>query len=75
MRLTNANFDPCNSCKRLVARRLHGLQESKFAFVTSIEIIRSKPSNFSAHVSGDGDGRQPSDDRKWSASEMRGDLM
>ena len=31
---------------------LHELHESKFPFVTRIEFIRSKLSNFSAHVSG-----------------------
>ena len=52
MRVTNGNFDSCNSCKRLVPSRLHELYESKFPFVTRIEIIRSKLSNFSAHVYG-----------------------
>ena len=36
---TNGNFDSCNSCKR-------------FPFVSRIKFIRSKPSNFSAHVYG-----------------------
>ena len=45
-------FDSCNSCKRLVPSRLHELQESKFPFVSRIAFIRSKLSNFSAHVSG-----------------------
>ena len=52
MRETNGNFDSCNSCKRLVPSRLHELHESKFPFVSRIEFIRSKHSNFSAHVSG-----------------------
>ena len=46
------NFDSCNSCKRLVPSRLHELLESKFPFVSRIEFIRSKLSNFSAHVYG-----------------------
>ena len=41
----------CNSCKRLGTSRLHELHESKFPFVSRIEFIRSKLSNFSAHVS------------------------
>ena len=47
-------FDTCNKRKfrRLVPSRLHKLHESKFPFVTRIEFIRSKLSNFSAHVSG-----------------------
>ena len=49
---TSGNFDSCNSCKRLGTSRLHELHESKFAFVSRIEFIRSKLSNFSAHVSG-----------------------
>ena len=52
MRETNRNFDSCNSCKRLVPSRLHELHESKFPFVSRIEFIRSKLSNFSAHVYG-----------------------
>ena len=36
-------------CKRLVPSRLHDL---KHPFVSRIELIRSKFSNFSAHVSG-----------------------
>ena len=52
MRETNGNFDSCNSCKRLGTSRLHELHESKFPFVSRIEFIRSKLSNFSAHVSG-----------------------
>ena len=43
---------PCNSCKWLVPSRLHELHESKFPFVSRIEFIRSKLSNFSAHVYG-----------------------
>ena len=54
MRETNGNFDSCNSCKRLVPSRLHELLESKFPFATRIEFIRSKLSNFSAHVNGAG---------------------
>ena len=50
MRETNGNFDSCNSCKRLGTSRLHELHESKFPFVSRIEFIRSKLSNFSAHV-------------------------
>ena len=52
MRETNGNFDTCNSCKRLVPSRLHELHESKFPLVSRIEFIRSKLSNFSAHVYG-----------------------
>ena len=52
IRETNGNFDSCNPCKRLVPSRLHELHESKFPFVSRIEFIRSKLSNFSAHVSG-----------------------
>ena len=52
IRETNENFDSCNSCKRLGTSRLHELRESKFSFVSRIEFIRSKISNFSAHVSG-----------------------
>ena len=46
IRETNGNFDSCNSCKRLVPSRLHELHESKFPFVSHIEFIRSKFSNF-----------------------------
>ena len=52
MRETNGNFDSCNSCKRLGTSRLHESHESKFPFVSRIEFIRSKLSNFSAHVYG-----------------------
>ena len=52
MRETNESFDSCKSCKRLVPTRLHDLHESKLSFVSRIEFIRSKLSNFSAHVSG-----------------------
>ena len=52
IRETNGNFDSCNSCKRLGTSRLHELHESKFPLVSRIEFIRSKLSNFSAHVSG-----------------------
>ena len=52
IRETNGNFDSCNSCKRLGTSRLHVLHESKFPFVLRIEFIRSRLSNFSAHVSG-----------------------
>ena len=52
IRETNGNFDSCNSCKRLVLSRLHELHETKFPFVSRIEFIRSKLSDFSAHVSG-----------------------
>ena len=44
----------------MVPSRLHELHESIFPFVSRIEFIRSKLSNFSAHVSGvnnDGCGR------------------
>ena len=54
MREINGNFDSCNSCKRLAPSRLHELHESKFPFVLRIEFIRSKLSNFSAHVYGAG---------------------
>ena len=50
--VTNGNFNSCNSCKRLGTSRLHELHESKFPFVSRIEFIRSKLSNFSAHVYG-----------------------
>ena len=36
----------CNSCKRLVPSRLHELHESKFPFVSRIEFIRWKLSDF-----------------------------
>ena len=36
----------------MVFSRLHELRESKFAFVSRIEFIRSKLSNFSPHVPG-----------------------
>ena len=52
MRKTNENDDSCYSCKRLRTSCLHELHESKFSFVFRIEFIRSKLSNFSAHVSG-----------------------
>ena len=52
IRETNVNFDSCNSCKQLGTSRLHELHESKFPFVSRIEFIRSKLSNFSAHVYG-----------------------
>ena len=52
IRETNGNFDSCISCKRLGTSRLHDLHESKFPFVSRIEFIRSKLSNFSAHVYG-----------------------
>ena len=52
IRETNGNFDSCNSCKRLGTSRLHELHDSKFPFVSRIEFIRSKLSNFSAHVYG-----------------------
>ena len=51
IRVTNEIFDSCNSCKRLGTSLLHELNESKFPFVTLIEFIRSKLSDFSAHVS------------------------
>ena len=41
-----------NSCERLGTTRSHELHESKFPFVSRIEFIRSKLSNFSAHVYG-----------------------
>ena len=56
IRETNGNFDSCKSCKRLGTSRLYELHESKFPFVSRIEFIRSKLSNFSAHVSGVSDG-------------------
>ena len=46
IRVTNGNFDSCNSCKQLVPSRLHELHESKVSFVTHVEFIRSKLSNF-----------------------------
>ena len=49
---TNGNFDSCNSCNLLGTSRLHELHESKFPFVSRIEFIRSKLSNFSDHVYG-----------------------
>ena len=52
IRETNRNFDSCNSSKRLVPSRSHELHESKFPFVSRMEFIRSKLSNFSAHVYG-----------------------
>ena len=52
IRETNRSFDSCNSCKRLVPSRLHELHESKLLFVSRIEFIRSKLSNFPAHVPG-----------------------
>ena len=52
IRKTNGNFDSRNSCKRLGTSRLHELHESKLPFDSRIEHIRSKLSNFSAHVSG-----------------------
>ena len=55
IRETNGNFDSCKSCKRLVLNRLHELHESKLSFVSRIEFIRSKLSNFSAHVYGASD--------------------
>ena len=42
----------CNSCKRLETNRLHELHESKRPFVPRVDFVRSKLSNFSAHVSG-----------------------
>ena len=66
IRKTNGNFDSCNSCKRLGTSRLHELHESKFPFVSRIEFIRSKLSNFSAHVYGVselGRGRRPGHER------------
>ena len=50
IRETSENFDSCNSCKRLGISRLHELHESKIPFVSRTEFIRSKLSNFSAHV-------------------------
>ena len=51
IRETNGNFGSCNSCKRLVSSRLHELHDSKFPLISRMEFIRSKLSNFSAHVS------------------------
>ena len=45
------SFDWCKICKRLVPSRLHDLHESKLSFVSGMKFIRSKHSNFSAHVS------------------------
>ena len=52
IRETNGKFDSCNSCKRLGTSRLHELHESKFPFVSRIEFIRSKLSNFLLMYSG-----------------------
>ena len=41
-----------HATKRLVPSRLHELHEPKFLFVSRIEFIRLKLSNFSAHVYG-----------------------
>ena len=62
LRETNGNFDSSNSG----TSRVHELHESKFPFVSRIEFIRSKLSNFSAHVYGVGDcaGAQPRSDRR-----------
>ena len=58
IRETNESFDSCNSCKRLGTSRLHELHViQKFPFVSRIEFIRSKLSNFSAHVYGVRTGR------------------
>ena len=51
IRETNGRFDSCNSCKRLETSRLHELHESKLPFVSRIEFVCSKLSNFSAHAS------------------------
>ena len=80
MRETNGNFDSCSSCKRLVPSRLHELHESKFPFVSRIEFIRSKLSNFSAHVYGATDGwsarvpSPPGGAHRPSAGDGRGDI-
>ena len=52
MRETNRSFDLCNSRKQLVPSLINELHESKLLFVSHIEFIRSKLSNFSADVSG-----------------------
>ena len=52
MRETNISFDSYNSCERLGTSRLHELHESKLLFVSRIEFIRTKLSNFSVYVSG-----------------------
>ena len=52
IRETNGSFDSCSSCKRLAPSRLHELHESKLLFLSRIELIRSKLSNFSVNVSG-----------------------
>ena len=52
MREAGGGFGSCGSCKRLVPSRLHESHGSKFSFVSRIEFVRSKFSNFSAHVSG-----------------------
>ena len=46
IREKNRDFDSCNSCKQLVPSRLHEMHESKFPFVSRMEFIRSKLSNF-----------------------------
>ena len=73
MRETNGNFDSCNSCKRLVPSRLHELHESKFPFVSRIEFIRSKLSNFSAHVYGVSGGTALAGDEVGAMLASRGD--
>ena len=52
IRETSGSFDSCNSCKQVGTSRLHELHESKPLFVSRIEFIRSKLSDFSAHVFG-----------------------
>ena len=52
IRETKGNFDSCNSCERLGTSRSHELNKSKFPFVSRIEFIRWKLSNFSALVHG-----------------------
>ena len=61
IRVTNGNFDSCNSCKRLVSSRLHELHESKCPFVILMEFFCSKLSNFSAYES------RVRDDYRWTA--------
>ena len=70
MRETNGNFYSCNSCKQLVLSRLHTLYKSKSSFVSRVEFIRSKFSNFSAHVSGVADNRNGRTSGGWASREI-----
>ena len=48
---TNGSFDTCISCKQLVPSRLYEINVPNLSFVSRIKFIRSKLSNFPAHVS------------------------